>query len=247
MTAPPARIPSVALVTGANKGIGLHTARLLGALGTTVHLAARDEDRGRAAAAALAEEGADIRFVRLDVTDPDSAKTAAATVEETSGRLDLLVNNAGVLLDAGVPVPEATADHLRRTYEVNVFGVVTVTTALLPLLRRSPAPRIVNLSSSLGSQTVNDRQPERLAPYQLLAYGTSKAALNAVTLQYAHALRPDGIKVNAVEPGFVATDLNGHSGPGSPADAAEAVLHLALLPDDGPTGTFQSAQGPVPW
>ncbi|MGW7237431.1 SDR family NAD(P)-dependent oxidoreductase [Streptomyces sp. NPDC054804] len=244
---PAARIPSVALVTGANKGIGLHTARRLGTLGTTVFLAARDRERGRAAAAALTAEGADVRYVQLDVTDPDSAKAAAAAVEETAGRLDLLVNNAGVLLDAGIPVPEATADHLRRTYEVNVFGVVTVTTALLPLLRRSPAPRIVNLSSSLGSQTVNAQQPERLAPYQLLAYGTSKAALNAVTLQYAHALRLDGIKVNAVEPGYVATDLNGHSGPGSPADAAETVLRLALLPDDGPTGTFQSAQGSVPW
>ncbi|MHC3472571.1 SDR family oxidoreductase [Streptomyces sp. 7R007] len=238
---------TVALVTGANKGIGHQTARRLGSLGVTVLVGARDLDRGTAAAAALAAEGADAHAVLLDVTDQDSVKAAADHIRRTHGKLDILVNNAGVLLDHGVPVVEVTADLLRSTYETNVFGAAAVTSAMVPLLRRSGRGRIVNLSSSLGSLTVNSAEPERLAPFQMLAYNSSKAALNALTLMYAHALKADGIKVNAVEPGYVATDLNGHQGVGTAEEAAVTVTRLAVLADDGPTATFQSETGPLPW
>ena len=243
------RLPAgtVALVTGANKGIGYQSARRLGALGATVLVGARDETRGAVATAVLAAEGVDARFLRIDVTDQDSVKAAAGWIEESLGRLDILVNNAGVLLDQGVPVLDVTADQLRQTYETNVFGAAAVTSALAPLLRRSGRGRIVNLSSGLGSLSVNAEQPERLAPYQLLAYNSSKSALNALTIMYANALRADGVKVNAAEPGYVATDLNGHSGLGTAEQGARIVVRLATLDEDGPTGTFQSESAHIPW
>jgi NAD(P)-dependent dehydrogenase (short-subunit alcohol dehydrogenase family) len=238
---------AVALVTGANKGIGYQSALRLGALGMTVLVGARDESRGTAAAVALRAAGVDARFVELDVTDVESVKAAAVWITETFGRLDVLVNNAGVLLDGDTPVTDVTAEQLRRTYETNVFGVVTVTNAMIPLLRAAPAARVVNLSSGLGSLTVNAEQFRRLADYQLLAYGSSKSAVNSVTIFYANALRADGIKVNAAEPGFVATDLNGHRGTGTAAQGAEIVVRLATMDDEGPTGTFQSESGVLPW
>jgi NAD(P)-dependent dehydrogenase (short-subunit alcohol dehydrogenase family) len=238
---------TVALITGANKGIGFQTARKLGSLGATVLVGARDEGRGATAVAVLAAEGVDAHAVLLDVTDQDSVKAAADRIAHTFGKLDILVNNAGVLLDHGIPVVEVTADRLRETYETNVFGTAAVTSALIPLLRRSGRGRIVNLSSSLGSLGVNSAEPERLAPFQMLAYNSSKAALNALTLMYAHALKADGIKVNAAEPGYVATDLNGHQGIGTAEDAAATVTRLAVLDDDGPTATFQSETGHIPW
>jgi NAD(P)-dependent dehydrogenase (short-subunit alcohol dehydrogenase family) len=237
----------VALITGANKGIGYHTAQLLGQQGLTVLVGARDEARGVEAAEKLAAEGLAARFVQLDVTDAGSVARAAGWIDETYGRLDVLVNNAGVLLDGGRGVTETTVDQLRETFETNVFGVAAVLTAMLPLLRRSAAGRVVNLSSKLGSLGENSTHHERLAPYQLLGYCSSKAAVNALTVLYANALRPDGIKVNSVEPGFVATDLNGHAGPGRPHDAARVVARFALLGPDGPTGAFHEDAGPVPW
>ncbi|MDV9175656.1 SDR family oxidoreductase [Streptomyces sp. W16] len=238
---------TVALVTGGNKGIGFQTARRLGSLGATVLIGARDPGRGTTAVAELAAEGIDAHAVPLDVTDQDSVKAAADWIRRTHGRLDILVNNAGVLLDHGIPVADVTADLLRDTYETNVFGVAAVTSALIPLLRLSERARIVNISSSLGSLGVNAAEPERLAPFRMLAYNSSKAALNALTLMYAHALKADGIKVNAAEPGYVATDLNGHAGLGTAEEAAVTVVRLAVLDDDGPTATFQSATGPIPW
>ncbi|MGW5660954.1 SDR family oxidoreductase [Streptomyces sp. NPDC003758] len=238
---------TVALVTGANKGIGFQTARKLGSLGATVLVGARDRERGATAAAALGAEGIDAHALRLDVTDQDSVKAAADRIRQTFGKLDILVNNAGVLLDHGIPVVEVTVALLRDTYETNVFGAVAVTSAMVPLLRLSGRARIVNISSSLGSLGVNSAEPERLAPFQMLAYNSSKAALNALTLMYAQALKTDGIKVNAAEPGYVATDLNGHQGVGTAEEAAVTVTRLAVLGDDGPTATFQSETSHIPW
>ncbi|MFE0461172.1 SDR family NAD(P)-dependent oxidoreductase [Kitasatospora sp. NPDC058965] len=249
MTATEPALPAgtVALVTGANKGIGYQTARKLAARGATVLVGARDAERGAAAVTDLAAGGGDVRLCVLDVTDQASVTAAADRIARDFGKLDILVNNAGVLVDQGVPVLEVTADQLRRTYETNVFGVVAVTSALAPLLAKSGRGRVVNLSSSLGSLSVNAAEPERLAPYQLLAYNSSKSALNALTLMYANALKDAGVKVNSAEPGYVATDLNGHAGFGTAEEGAEVVVRLATLDQDGPTASFQSATAQLPW
>ena len=240
----------IALVTGANKGLGRETARRLAAAGMTVLLGARDEVRGREAAAELAPDGADVRFLRLDVTDADSVKSAAAWIEQTFGRLDVLVNNAGISIENRAPVTEVTADQMRRTYETNVFGVVTVTNTLLPLLRRAEGARIVNVSSMLGSLSMaaDPQGPFSAWPGAfLLAYNSSKTALNALTVTWASALRAEGIKVNSADPGYVATDLNHHSGNSTVEQGAEIIFALATLAEDGPTGTFQAAASTRPW
>jgi NAD(P)-dependent dehydrogenase (short-subunit alcohol dehydrogenase family) len=240
----------IALVTGANKGLGRETARRLAAAGMTVLAGARDAGRGRAAAEELAADGADVRFLPLDVTDADSVKRAAAWIEETFGRLDVLVNNAGVSVENRAPVTEVTADQMRRTYETNVFGVVTVTNTMLPLLRRAGSARIVNVSSMLGSlgMTADPEGPFSGWPGALLlAYNSSKTALNALTVVWAAALRSEGIKVNSADPGYVATDLNHHSGNGTVEQGAEIIVALATLGQDGPTGSFQAAAGSRPW
>jgi NAD(P)-dependent dehydrogenase (short-subunit alcohol dehydrogenase family) len=227
-----------ALVTGANKGIGLEIARELRALGLHVLVGARDPLRGKEAAAAI---GGD--FMQLEVTDPDSIAAAAAQVEV----LDVLVNNAGVLLERG-SLPSATpVQMLRDAYEVNVFGVVAVTNAFLPALRRAEAARIVNLGSGLGSLHFAADPAHVFAQNPLLAYNSSKSALNAVTLAYANELRGTPIKVNVADPGYCATDLNFHSGPRTPSQGAIAAVRLATLPADGPTGGFFDEDGPVPW
>jgi len=241
----------IALVTGANKGIGRETARRLAAAGMTVLVGARDAGRGQAAAAELAAElSADVRFLQLDVTDEDSVKSAAGWIEETFGRLDVLVNNAGISVENRAPVTEVTADQMRRTYETNVFGVVTVTNTLLPLLRRAEGARIVNVSSMLGSLSM---AADPQGPFSgwpgafLLAYNSSKTALNALTVMWASALRAEGIKVNSADPGYVATDLNHHSGNSTVEQGAEIIVTLATLAADGPTGTFQAAASTQPW
>lgn len=241
----------IALVTGANKGIGRETARRLAAAGMTVLVGARDAGRGQAAAAELAAElSADLRFLQLDVTDEDSVKSAAGWIEETFGRLDVLVNNAGISVENRAPVTEVTADQMRRTYETNVFGVVAVTSTLLPLLRRAEGARIVNVSSMLGSLSM---AADPQGPFSgwpgafLLAYNSSKTALNALTVMWANALSAEGIKVNSADPGYVATDLNHHSGNSTIEQGAEIIVTLATLAEDGPTGTFQAAAGIRPW
>jgi NAD(P)-dependent dehydrogenase (short-subunit alcohol dehydrogenase family) len=240
--------PDIALVTGANKGIGREVARGLAAAGLTVLLGARDSGRGAAAAADLAAGGGDVRFVRLDVTDPGTVKAAAAWIGDTFGRLDVLVNNAGISIENRCPVTEVTAGQMRQTYETNVFGVVTVTAAMLPLLRRSPNARIVNTSSMLGSLALSADPAGPFAAWPgLLAYNSSKTAVNALTVLYANALRGEGIKVNAADPGYVATDLNHHSGTRTAAEGAKIVVRLASLPAEGPTGTFQAGDGARPW
>ena len=236
----------VAVVTGANKGIGLEIARQLAREGVTVFIGARDEERGRAAAEKLRAEGLDARPLRLDVTDDASVAAAASPVEKSPGRLDILVNNAGIAIDDGPP-SRISMDVLRRTYETNVFGVVRVTQALLPLLRRSDAGRIVNLSSGLGSLTLNSDPSSPFAAVKYLAYNTSKSAVNAITVQFAYELRDTPIKVNAADPGYVATDMNRHQGVRSVEQGAATPVRLATLPSSGPTGGYFNDEGPVPW
>ncbi len=235
----------IALITGANKGIGKEIARQLGAAGMTVLIGARDAERGEEAAAELCEGGADARFLAVDVTDPDGLAAAAAQVQQDFGRLDVLVNNAGIALDA---TPGGlTLDLLRRTYETNVFGVYSVTEAFLPLLKKSDAGRIVNMSSELGSLTSNSNPDWDFAAVKLLAYNSSKAALNMLTVIWADQLKDTPIKINSANPGHVATDLGGHSAPRTVEQGATVAVHLATLPADGPTGGFFDEAGVLPW
>jgi NAD(P)-dependent dehydrogenase (short-subunit alcohol dehydrogenase family) len=223
----------VALVTGANKGIGKEIARQLGAQGLTVLVGARDLRRGEEAAAELKASGANSHAVRLDVTDEASIAEAARRIEEEFGGLDVLVNNAAIAQDS-VPPSQLDMATLRRTFETNVFGVVAVTQAMLPMLRKSSAGRIVNLSSGLASLAQNSDPNWAFDSVNLLAYNSSKTALNAVTVQFAKELRDTPIKVNAADPGYTATDMNGHSGTRTVEQGATAAVRLATLPDDGP-------------
>jgi NAD(P)-dependent dehydrogenase (short-subunit alcohol dehydrogenase family) len=227
---------NITLITGANKGIGLETARRIGG---TVLVGARHTARGTEAAATLTGEGVDARFVRVDVTDAGSVADAAKWIDAEFGRLDVLVNNAGISPASAYGAPsEVALDGVRETFETNVFGVITVTNAMLPLLRRSPAGRIVNVSSELGSLGLALDQGQPFYPFNLIAYNSSKTALNAVTVAYAKELLDTPIKVNAVNPGYCATDLNAHSGYRTPAEGAAVVIGAAGLPADGPTGSF---------
>lgn len=235
----------IALVTGANKGIGKEIARQLGAQGMTALIGARDAQRGGEAAAELKQQGIDARVVPLDVTDEAGISEAARRIESEFGRLDVLVNNAGISLDSG-PASGLDLDTLRRTYETNVFGVVAVTQGLLPLLRKSDAGRIVNLSSTLGSLALNSDPDWAFAGVKLLAYNSSKAALNMITVIFAAELKGTPIKVNAVCPGAVETDLNPY-GTRTVAQGAAVPVRLATLPADGPTGGYFDEDGPVPW
>ncbi|MEV0713107.1 SDR family oxidoreductase [Asanoa sp. NPDC050611] len=227
----------IALITGANKGIGYATARALGERGMTVLLGARDEGRGRAAEKELTAEGLDARFVRLDVTDAATVQAAAELVEAEFGRLDVLVNNAGIVRADGTAEPSATRiGTIREVFETNVYGVVTVTNAVLPLLRRAPAARIVNVSSEVGSIASMTDPASPLFALTSVPYPASKAALNMITAMYAKELRDTPIKVNAANPGYTATDFNSHHGFRTPEQAAAVCTHLATLPADGPSG-----------
>jgi NAD(P)-dependent dehydrogenase (short-subunit alcohol dehydrogenase family) len=247
----------IALVTGANKGIGLATARLLGARGMTVLVGARDEERGRQAARELRDGGADARAVGLDVTDQTSVRLAAERVGAWYGRLDVLVNNAGIARGDGTGAPsQTTTETIRLVFETNVFGVVAVTNAMLPLLRAAPAARIVNVSSEVGSIGAMTDPDSPMWPIASIPYPASKTALNMVTAMYAKELRDTPIKVNAANPGYCATDLNGNSGFRTAEQGAEVSVRLATLPEDGPTGTFWGHQwstdgtgsyGELPW
>ncbi|MEU4821059.1 SDR family oxidoreductase [Actinomadura sp. NPDC023710] len=240
----------IALITGANKGIGLETARILGRGGAAVLLGARSAERGEPAAAALAAEGIDARFVRLDVTDADTVEAAAKWIDAEFGRLDILVNNAGITTTGatGFPPSRTSPDLVRTAFETNVFGVVAVTNAMLPLLRHSPAGRIVNVSSELGSLTLHGDPSSPVHGVNLLPYNASKSALNAVTVAYAKELAGTSITVNAATPGYCATDLNEHAGYRTPEQGASVIAGVALLGDDGgPTGAFLSEDGPLPW
>lgn len=235
--------PRVAVVTGANRGIGLAIVRLLAERGMAVYLGARDEARGRAAERDLRANGRDVRFVRLDVTDEVSVSLAAKRIEQAVGAVHALVNNAGIG-GQSTPPSQTSVAQLREVYETNVFGAVTVTNALLPLLRKAGGARIVNVSSVIGSlaAAAANHDPTGVFPPgvfpAMLAYNSSKAALNSITINYANELRGTGILVNAASPGFVATDINGHRGTLSVEQGARIPVLLATLGDDGPTGTF---------
>jgi NAD(P)-dependent dehydrogenase (short-subunit alcohol dehydrogenase family) len=236
----------VALVTGANKGIGFEIARQLGRRGATVLIGARNAARGEAAAERLRHEGLNAAPLLVDVTDAESIRRAAARLEAGYGRLDILVNNAGVLLEKGLP-SETDPAALQRTFATNVLGPILITQAMLPLLRRSAAARVVNLSSSLGSFAIVTDPASPLYDHNLLAYNASKAALNAATVALAKELRGTPIKVNAADPGYTATDLNAHQGTRTVEQGARAAVHLALLGQDGPTGQFFDEEGTLPW
>ncbi|GAA3335774.1 SDR family oxidoreductase [Amorphoplanes nipponensis] len=238
----------IALVTGANKGIGYEIAAGLGARGWSVGVGARDDARREAAVDKLRAGGVDAFGVPLDVTDDASVAAAARLVEERAGRLDALVNNAGIT--GGRPQEPTRVDlgTIRTVVETNVLGVIRVTNAMLPLLRRSASPRIVNMSSSVGSLTRQSGPAgETTTGPVAVAYSPSKTFLNGVTVQYARELRGTGILINAACPGFVATDLNGFRGVRTPEQGAAIAIRLATLPDDGPTGGFFEDAGTVPW
>jgi NAD(P)-dependent dehydrogenase (short-subunit alcohol dehydrogenase family) len=227
-----------ALITGANKGIGLETARQLAARGMTVLLGARDVSRGAAAERELRAEGHEARFVHLDVTDDKLIAAAAALIDAEYGHLDVLVNNAGIASMGGAP-SATSLDGLRAILETNVLGVIAVTNAMLPMLRRAARARIVNVSSEVGSITlVSDHANPMWAMPASVPYPVSKAALNMVTAMYAKELLEAGILVNAANPGYCATDLNGRTGFRSPSEGAEVSVTLATLPADGPTGSL---------
>ncbi len=227
------------LITGANKGLGRETARRLIGEGHRVWIGARDAAAGQRTADEL---GA--RLVALDVTDDASVAAAAATIEAEEGALDVLVNNAGIS-GGRVPVPEVTAHDLRRVYDTNVFGVVRVTQAFVPLLERSEAPAVVNVSSGMGSLGITTDPSRFEATIVGLAYPSSKSALNMLTSQYAKAY--PRMRINAVDPGHTATDLNGHRGRQTVEEGAEVIVRAACFGADGPTGTYLDREGRLPW
>lgn len=234
----------IALVTGANTGLGLHAAEQLAKRGVTVLLGARDPGRGQSAVDDFRRRSLPVELVVVDVTDETSIADAVEVVQNRHGRLDVLINNAGIS-GGFAPTSSVTLEDLRRTYETNVFGVTAVTNAFLPLLRQSTAARIVNVSSGLGSEAVLGAS-SRFSKLNNAAYQSSKAALNMLTYLYANELRNTGILVNAVSPGYRATALNGGRpapGAGDPAEGAEIIVKAAMLPDDGPTGTFMADTG----
>ncbi|MCC3655356.1 SDR family oxidoreductase [Streptomyces sp. S07_1.15] len=241
----------IALVTGANKGIGYEIAGGLGALGYRVGVGARDDARRESAVEKLRAAGVDAFGVPLDVTGDRSVTEAAERVEQQAGRLDALVNNAGISGEATGPGwgQDPTAldlDAVRAVVETNVIGVIRVTNAMLPLLRRSASPRIVNVSSSVGSLT-RQADPDIDVGPVMAAYAPTKSYLNAVTVQYARQFAGTGILVNAACPGLVATDFTGFNGPRTPEQGAATAIRLATLPDGGPTGSFFEDDGVIPW
>jgi NAD(P)-dependent dehydrogenase (short-subunit alcohol dehydrogenase family) len=240
----------VALITGGNKGLGFETARQLGASGITVLIGARDDAKGEAAAAKLKSEGIDARAIKLDVANPADVKAAAKKIEKEFGVLDILVNNAGVMLDT-FPGPNVTsktpAEMLRTTFDTNFFGLVELTQALLPLLLKSEAGRIVNLSSILGSLTYHATPGSPIYEAKTFAYDASKAALNSFTIHLAHELKDTKIKVNSAHPGWVKTDMGTDAAPMEIPDGAKTSVELATLGQDGPTGGYFHMGETLPW
>jgi NAD(P)-dependent dehydrogenase (short-subunit alcohol dehydrogenase family) len=237
----------IALITGANRGIGYELARQLGKAGVTVLIAARNAELGNAAAGKLKADGADAHFIELDVTKPETIAKAAKALEARYGRLDILVNNAGVLDQADGPPSTVNPEAVRRVLEVNFFGVLAITQAMLPLVRSSAAGRIVMISSGLGSLTWNADSKWAFAAFKRLGYSGSKAILNMMTVQLAWELRDTPIKVNTVNPGYTATDMNDNRGTQTIEEGAAEALRQALAPDNAPTGGFFETGGIVPW
>jgi NAD(P)-dependent dehydrogenase (short-subunit alcohol dehydrogenase family) len=237
----------IALITGANKGIGFEVARQLGASGCTVLIGARNEALGEQAAAKLTEEGIDARFLPIDLADRASIASAAETIAGTYGHLDILVNNAGIVAPGDGLPGTANLDAVEQVLSINFLGTAAVSQAMLPLLRKAPAARVVNVSSGLGSLTQNADAAWPHFDVKFLGYNASKAALNMLTVQLAYELRDTPIKVNSADPGYTATDLNGNRGTQTVPEGAAETIRLALLPIDGPTGTYSDSKGTVPW
>jgi NAD(P)-dependent dehydrogenase (short-subunit alcohol dehydrogenase family) len=238
----------IALITGANKGIGLEMARQLGKEGITVLIGARDEKKGKRAAEELREEGVDAYNIVIDVDSSESIKTAAALVDQEHGQLDILINNAGVMFHGeDTSASSEPLDVWRKTFETNVFGLIATTQAFLPLLRKSAAGRIVNLSSVLGSLTLHSTPGSPIYGFHVPAYNVSKAAVNAFTVQLAYELRDTKIKVNAAHPGWVKTELGGEGAPMEIEDGAKTGVALATIGEDGPNGAYLHLGKPLPW
>lgn len=238
----------VALITGANKGIGFEVARQLGKAGCTVLVGARNIELGKEATARLKIEGNDVRFIAIDVVKRETIKRAADEIARDFSRLDILVNNAGIaaLGKDGAP-GAADIDAVRTTIETNFIGALAVTQAMLPLLKKSAAASIVNVSSELGSITGHTTPEWKFAHVRAIGYSASKAAMNMMTAQLALELAGTSIKVNSANPGFTATDLNQHRGLQSVEQGAAETVRLALLGPDGPTGGFFETGGTLPW
>jgi NAD(P)-dependent dehydrogenase (short-subunit alcohol dehydrogenase family) len=240
----------VAFITGGNKGLGLETARQLGKLGITVVIGSRDLERGVAAANKLKGEGIQADAIRFNVTTPADYQAAYDYFDQRYGRLDILVNNAGVSKEnifAGNKTSATSAETLRETFDTNFFAVVALTQALLPLIRKARAGRIVNLSSILGSNTLHATPGSPIYEAKVLAYDASKAALNTFTTHLAHELRDTKIKVNSAHPGWVKTDMGTDAAPMEIPDGAKTSVRLATLPEDGPTGGYFHMEDALPW
>ncbi len=238
---------TVALVTGANKGIGYEIARGLAGKGMTVLLGCRDLGRAEAAAERLKQEKLDVLPLLLDVTRADTIAAAAKHVDSSYSKLDVLVNNAGIAREWQSKPSNTNIAVVREIYETNLFGPISLIQAMLPLLLRSAAGRIVNVSSSLGSLQLTGDPASPMSQLLALGYCSSKSALNAITVQFANELKATPVKVNAVFPGYVATDLNNHSGPRTPEQGARIAIEMATIGADGPTGGYFDDDGRVPW
>jgi NAD(P)-dependent dehydrogenase (short-subunit alcohol dehydrogenase family) len=239
--------PRIALVTGANKGIGLEIARQLAQADVRTIIGARSPERGAAAVQALTSQGCNVTYVQLDTGDEASVEAAAATIFDEHGRLDILVNNAGIANWADGLPSRASLAAVREVLETNFVGTLAVTQAMLPLLRKSAAGRIVNVSSALGSLTLNGDATSPFYEAKLIGYNASKAALNMLTIQLNAELHDTPIIVNSVSPGFVKTDLTGGAGNLTPAEGATTIVRFALLDDDETSGGFFDASGQTPW
>jgi NAD(P)-dependent dehydrogenase (short-subunit alcohol dehydrogenase family) len=239
----------IALITGANKGIGLETARQLGKLGVTILVGARDLAKGEAAAEVLRGIGVEASAIQLDVVSEADREAAAKRIEKEFGRLDILINNAGVFLDSRKANETSTTSSkvLHDTFETNFFAAVALTQTLLPLMRKSAAGRIVNLSSILGSLTLHATEGSYVYDAKSFAYDTSKAALNSFTIHLAHELRGTKIKVNSAHPGWVKTEMGGDGAVMELADGAKTSVQLATLPEDGPSGGYFHLGETLPW
>jgi NAD(P)-dependent dehydrogenase (short-subunit alcohol dehydrogenase family) len=234
------------LITGANKSIGYEAARRLGALGYRVWLGSRDKGRGEAAAETLRAGGADVRVIDIEVTDDASVKAAAARVQKEDGKLDVLINNAGIPGDRSAP-SEQSVDSVKVVYETNVYGPIRVTQAFLPLLKAAGQANIVMVSSGLGSLSKHSNPVDQFHGINILGYDTSKTALNAVTVAFAKELKDSGIKVNAVDPGYTDTDFNNHSGPRTVQQGADVLVKMATIDASGPTGGYFDDDGVIGW
>lgn len=235
----------VALITGANRGVGLEIAKVLAAQGIHVIVGARERAKGERAAAQLASAGHSAEALQLDVTSPADRGAAREHIERRFGRLDILVNNAGILDRGGTC--ESPLEELRRVFETNFFAVVGLTQELLPLIRRSAAGRIVNITSILGSLTMHSDPSSRIYSSKLFSYGASKTALNAFTVHLAYELRDTPIKVNSADPGWVKSDMGGPNAPMELSEGGRLTAPFATLPADGPSGGFFRLDEKFPW